>query len=59
MIDIGGPLHFIVVVCCCVLAMGTFVAASQNWLLTRNRWYETVALLIICLTLFGPRSGST
>jgi TRAP transporter 4TM/12TM fusion protein len=54
MIDIGGPLHFIVVVCCCVLAMGTFVAASQNWLLTRNRWYETVALLIICLTLFRP-----
>jgi TRAP transporter 4TM/12TM fusion protein len=54
MIDIGGPLHFIVVVCCCVLAMGAFVAASQNWLLTRNRWYETVALLVICLTLFRP-----
>jgi TRAP transporter 4TM/12TM fusion protein len=54
MIDIGGPLHFIVVVCCCVLAMGAFVAASQNWLLVRNRWYETIALLIICLTLFRP-----
>src|SRR6266404_3456508 len=54
MIDIGGPLHFIVVVCCCVLAMGAFVAASQNWLLTRNRWYETVALLVVCLTLFRP-----
>ena len=54
MIDIGGPLHFIVVVCCCILAMGAFVAASQNWLLVRNRWYETVALLVICLTLFRP-----
>jgi TRAP transporter 4TM/12TM fusion protein len=54
MIDIGGPLHFIVVVCCCVLAMGAFVAASQSWLLTRNRWYETIALLVICLTLFRP-----
>ena len=54
MIDIGGPLHFIVVICGCVLAMGAFVAASQNWLLTRNRWYETVALLVICLTLFRP-----
>lgn len=54
MIDIGGPIHFIVVVACCILAMGTFVAASQNWLLTRNRWYETVALLLICFTLFRP-----
>ena len=36
------------------LAMGCFVAATQNWLLTRNRWYETVALLLICFTLFRP-----
>ncbi|MBX6426002.1 MAG: TRAP transporter permease [Variibacter sp.] len=54
MIDIAGPLHFLVVVGSCVLAMGAFVAASQNWLITRNRWYETVALLVICLTLFRP-----
>jgi hypothetical protein len=54
MIDIGGPLHFILVVGCCALAMGAFVAASQNWLLTRNRWYETLTLLLICLTLFRP-----
>lgn len=54
MIDIGGPLHFALVVGSCILAMGAFVAASQNWLLTRNRWYETVALLLVCLTLFRP-----
>jgi TRAP transporter 4TM/12TM fusion protein len=54
MIDIGGPLQFIVVVVCCVLAMGAFVAASQHWLVVRNRWYETVALLLICFTLFRP-----
>jgi Domain of unknown function (DUF3394)/Tripartite ATP-independent periplasmic transporter, DctM component len=54
MIDIGGPIHFAVVVACCILAMATFVAASQNWLITRNRWYETLALLLICLTLFRP-----
>jgi hypothetical protein len=46
--------HFIVVVGCAVIAMGCFVAASQNWFLTRNRWYETVALLLICFTLFRP-----
>jgi hypothetical protein len=54
MIDIGGPFHFLMVVFCCVLAMATFVAASQNWLLMRNRWYETLALLLICFTLFRP-----
>jgi hypothetical protein len=54
MIDVGGWLHFLMVVFCCVLAMGTFVAASQNWLLTRNRWYETLLLLLICFTLFRP-----
>jgi hypothetical protein len=54
MIDIGGVVHFLLVVGCAVLAMGTFVAASQNWLLTRNRWWETLALLLICFTLFRP-----
>jgi len=54
MIDIGGWLHFALVVLCCVLAMGCFVAASQNWLLTRNRWYETLLLLLVCFTLFRP-----
>ena len=34
--------------------MGCFVAATQNWLLTRNRWYETLALLLICFSLFRP-----
>jgi hypothetical protein len=54
MIDIGGPFHFLMVVFCCVMAMATFVAASQNWMLVRNRWYETVLLLLICFTLFRP-----
>jgi TRAP transporter 4TM/12TM fusion protein len=54
LIDIGGPLHFLFVVGCGVLAMAAFVAASQNWLMTRNRWYETVALLMVCFTLFRP-----
>ena len=54
LIDVGGVGHFLVVVVCSVVAMGCFVAATQNWLLTRNRWYETVALLLICFTLFRP-----
>jgi len=54
LIDIGGVGHFIVVVGCAIIAMGCFVAATQSWLLTRNRWYETVLLLLICFTLFRP-----
>jgi hypothetical protein len=53
-IDVGGIGHFLVVVVCSIIAMGCFVAATQNWLLTRNRWYETVALLVVCFTLFRP-----
>jgi hypothetical protein len=34
--------------------MACFVAATQRWLLTWNRWYETLALLLICFTLFRP-----
>ncbi len=54
LIDIGGAGHFVMVVGCAIVAMGCFVAATQNWLLTRNRWYETIALLLICFTLFRP-----
>jgi hypothetical protein len=54
LIDIGGAGHFFLVVGCAIIAMGCFVAATQNWLVTRNRWYETAALLLICFTLFRP-----
>jgi hypothetical protein len=54
MIDIGGVGNFLAVVLCSIVAMGCFVAATQNWLLTRNRWYETILLLLICFTLFRP-----
>jgi len=54
LIDIGDVTHFLLVVACSIVAMGCFVAATQNWLLTRNRWYETLALLLICFSLFRP-----
>ena len=54
LIDIGSIPHFLLVVGCSIVAMGCFVAATQRWLLTWNRWYETVALLLICFTLFRP-----
>jgi TRAP transporter 4TM/12TM fusion protein len=54
MIDLTGPLDLIAVIATASLAMVAFVAATQNWFLTRNRWYETIGLLLICFTLFRP-----
>ncbi len=54
MIDLGGPLHFAAVIVASVVAMMAFVAATQGWFLVKNRWYETVALLLISFTLFRP-----
>ena len=54
MIDIDSPLQFVAVVSCAIVAEGCFVAATQFWMLTRNRWYETLALLLITFTLFRP-----
>jgi hypothetical protein len=54
MIDIGGPLHFVVVVGCAAIAMMAFCAAWQGYFFTRNRIWETIALLLVCFTLFRP-----
>ncbi len=54
MIDLAGPLEFVIVVGASVLAMAAFVSASQNWLVTKNRWYESAGLLLVCFTLFRP-----
>ena len=54
LIDVGNPLHLAWVIATSVAAMAAFVAATQGWFLTRNRWWETVALLLICFTLFRP-----
>ena len=45
-----GILVFVVA----TVAMLLFAAATQGWFLTRNRWFESVALLLIAFTLFRP-----
>ena len=37
-----------------VIAMMLFASATQGWLLTRNRWWESAALLLVAFTLFRP-----
>jgi TRAP transporter 4TM/12TM fusion protein len=36
------------------IAMLLFAAATQGWFFARNRFYETIALLLIAFTLFRP-----
>ncbi len=46
----GGVLVFATA----LAAMLLFAAATQGWFLARNKWWETVALLLIAFTLFRP-----
>ena len=54
MIGVGSALHLIVVVTASVIAMLVFAAATQGYFITKSRWWETFALLLIAFTLFRP-----
>src|SRR5262245_29316752 len=55
MIDIGGPVHFAIVIGTATIAMMAFVAALQGFFFARNRWWEACVLLLVCFTLFRPQ----
>jgi TRAP-type uncharacterized transport system fused permease subunit len=54
LIDINSWWHFTLVLFSAIIGMGAFVAATQHWLITKNRLWETAALLLICFTMFRP-----
>ncbi|WP_425449999.1 TRAP transporter permease [Virgifigura deserti] len=54
LIGIDNSAHLVLTVVSALAAMLLFVAATQNYFLVRSRWYETVALFLICFTLFRP-----
>ena len=54
MIGIGSWFHLIVVVTASIIAMLVFAAATQGYFFTRNKIWETLALLLIAFTLFRP-----
>ena len=54
MIGVENVAHAVLVCASALLAMLLFVAATQNWFIVRSRWYESVALLLVCFTLFRP-----
>jgi hypothetical protein len=54
LIGVNSIWHFFLVLASSLGAMLLFVAATQNHFLVRNRIWETLALLLICFTLFRP-----
>ncbi|MFN2331400.1 MAG: TRAP transporter permease, partial [Halomonas sp.] len=47
-------LQGIVIFVVSTIAMLIFAAATQGFMLARNRWYESIVLLLIAFTLFRP-----
>ena len=54
MIGVRNPLHLIIVIITAVIAMLVFAAATQGYWMTRNKIWETAALLLVAFTLFRP-----
>ncbi|MEA3291601.1 MAG: DUF3394 domain-containing protein, partial [Pseudomonadota bacterium] len=54
LIGVDSLPHLLVVVVSAVLAMLVFAAATQGFFLTRNRIWETIALLLITFTFLRP-----
>ncbi|MFD1344129.1 TRAP transporter permease [Litorisediminicola beolgyonensis] len=53
LIDVGWVQGIFVFVIA-TIAMLLFAAATQGWFLAKNRFYESIALLLIAFTLFRP-----
>lgn len=48
------PLQGVVIFVVSTIAMLIFAAATQGFMLARNRWYESIVLLLVAFTLFRP-----
>jgi TRAP transporter 4TM/12TM fusion protein len=53
-IGVANWLHLLIVIVAAVVAMLAFAAGTQGYFLTRNRIWETAALLVVAFTLFRP-----
>ena len=54
MIGIDNVFEFIVVVITSIVGMLIFAAATQGFWFTRNRWWETILLLLLTFLMFRP-----
>ena len=54
LIGVNSFIHLALTVAAAVAAMLVFAAATQGWFITRSRWYESVAMLLVTFTLLRP-----
>lgn len=54
LIGLEGPLHVALTMGSALVAMLVFAAATSGYFFARTRWYETIAMLLVCFTLFRP-----
>ncbi len=54
MIGVDSFGHFILVALTGLAAMFMFASATQGWFITRNRWWESLFLLLAAFSLFRP-----
>jgi len=54
MIGIDNIFEFIIVVVTSIIGMLLFAAATQGFWFTKNRWWETIALLLLAFLIFRP-----
>ena len=54
LIGIRGPFHLLLVIVSATTAMLVFASATQGWLLTKNKIWETLLLLLTTFILFRP-----
>lgn len=54
LIGIQGPVHLLLTIFGALVAMLVFAAATQGFWLVKNRWYETILLLLVAFLMFRP-----
>lgn len=54
LIGITGPVHLMMVIVTATIAMLMFAAATQGWFITKNKIWETIALLAVTFLFFRP-----
>ncbi|WP_457576951.1 TRAP transporter permease [Desulfomarina sp.] len=54
MIGVEHWYHLVLTIVTAVVAMLVFAAGTQGWFLTKNKWWETAALLLVAFALFRP-----
>jgi len=55
MVGVHSWLHAAMLFLTAVFGSMAFASATQGWLITRNRWYEMLGLLVVTLIAFQPQ----